>query len=706
MGQSGGRPSASVTLLVAAALVSFAAGLWTNLAASTVDPAWIQDHRVLIWIGTGAFAVLAGVQVLRERGGAAHEAELEGLLETLAHVVETERQTFVDRALQFQSDRPPAAAVTFTDPVPQELSPHARDLLVHWQDVAGRHAGDLDRVTDFYQGLESGRLVVLGAPGAGKTVLLSHLVLGLIRDRAPAAPVPVLISLTSFDPGDDGTAPDPVLRERLTTWMAGRLAESYQVPRASADEMVRSGAVLPVLDGLDEMDPAPREGAPGGRPRALALVRALNAVPRRPVVLASRVLDYVVVSGGDDASPGRPGLLTDARHITLRPLGPEAITRYLTQRFAGRGGTLPDRWADVVRAVAPDGDLYQVLSSPWELFLAVTAYQANDSTPADMVGMSADELRDHLLAELIPAVIAADPQGARRGWSAPSITRWLAGIAHHLDDTGAGTEINMPELWRIGGRRWPRWVPTVVTAACMLPYVPYLAVRGLGLVDLVVGAALATYAVIMVVSAHRIGSVPKQFDYRRFRFDRPARLGALALGLLGGVVFSIALASVLGWVVGVALGLTGAVLATTYNLESDITASDSPRTLRTRCVRYAVVQGSAFALFIWVMVAAMRIENWPLGAVVGAGSGVSVGLVLGEGATWLRYAVGTRGAARRDLLPRNTTAFLTWCHARGLLRMSGVHLQFRHRRLQEWLAADGWSRRPDGAAVSGGPGGR
>lgn len=38
------------------------------------------------------------------------------------------------------------------------------------------------------------RLVITGAPGAGKTVLAMELVLGLIEDREPRAPVPVRIS--------------------------------------------------------------------------------------------------------------------------------------------------------------------------------------------------------------------------------------------------------------------------------------------------------------------------------------------------------------------------------------------------------------------------------------------------------------------------------------------------------------------------------
>ncbi|MGH8904204.1 MAG: hypothetical protein ACRDYA_21600, partial [Egibacteraceae bacterium] len=44
--------------------------------------------------------------------------------------------------------------------------------LVRFRDAGGRAAGDLDTVMDYYQQLRPARMVILGVPGAGKTVLL------------------------------------------------------------------------------------------------------------------------------------------------------------------------------------------------------------------------------------------------------------------------------------------------------------------------------------------------------------------------------------------------------------------------------------------------------------------------------------------------------------------------------------------------------
>jgi hypothetical protein len=81
------------------------------------------------------------------------------------------------------------------------------------------------------------------------------LTVGLIAERESHEPVPVLLSLSSWRPGEGG--------EHLQGWVARRLAEDYPFladvgayGQHAAVGLVLSGRVLPVVDGLDELPEA------------------------------------------------------------------------------------------------------------------------------------------------------------------------------------------------------------------------------------------------------------------------------------------------------------------------------------------------------------------------------------------------------------------------------------------------------------------
>jgi hypothetical protein len=213
----------------------------------------------------------------------------------------------------------------------------------------------------------------------------------------------VLFSLPSFVVVEGWT--DVETGEELKNWMAAQLVEGYQVPPGQAAALVTGGLILPILDGLDEMDPSPAlagmatidsDSTPAtaattaspvvDRPRALAVVRALNTV-RDPVVVACRAQEYHDLSHTPSAPTRNPPVLTDARHVTLRPLAVPDVIDYLAWRFGssasvGSVSRLPNRWqqvTDAMQETRADGspmhpDLCEVLTNPWQLFLAVTAY--------------------------------------------------------------------------------------------------------------------------------------------------------------------------------------------------------------------------------------------------------------------------------------------------------------------------------------------
>lgn len=60
--------------------------------------------------------------------------------------------------------------------------------------------GGLAQVTEVYRRVPSGRLVVLGRAGSGKTVLMLRFVLDHLGSRTESDPVPVVFSIGSWDP--------------------------------------------------------------------------------------------------------------------------------------------------------------------------------------------------------------------------------------------------------------------------------------------------------------------------------------------------------------------------------------------------------------------------------------------------------------------------------------------------------------------------
>jgi predicted NACHT family NTPase len=183
-------------------------------------------------------------------------------------------------------------------------------------------------VAEYYRHLRPRRLVVTGAAGAGKTVLVLELILALLDGRGEGDPVPVRLSLTEWDT----EVPLPV-------WLARHLVDVYDWPEDMAAELVRQHRVLPVLDGLDEMDRTQPGGAASPvAPRARAALDALNAYQEGraagPVVLTCRTAHYEALRG--------PARLLDAAHVDIDAVAAPAAKAYLVERIVD-----PARWQPV-----------------------------------------------------------------------------------------------------------------------------------------------------------------------------------------------------------------------------------------------------------------------------------------------------------------------------------------------------------------------
>jgi hypothetical protein len=78
--------------------------------------------------------------------------------------------------------------------------------------------------------------------------------------------------------------------------------------------------------------------------------------------------------------------------------------------------------------------------------------------------------------------------------------------------------------------------------------------------------------------------------------------------------------------------------------------------------------------------------GFAFGFTVGLTYGLAYRLASGSSAR-TRYNISVLIAASRRSGPIRLGAFMEWAHQAGLMRVSGIAYQFRHRELQEWLAS-------------------
>ncbi|GHC32074.1 helix-turn-helix domain-containing protein [Streptomyces cinnamoneus] len=641
-------------------------------------------------------------------------------------------------------------------PLPLRWQAAPEELTDHWANIrrlpAGvRHGplelgGRLDEIVGVYRRIPSGRLVVLGRPGSGKTVLAVRFVLDHLKSRTRTDAVPVIFSIGSWDP-TALTFRDWLARQ-LTRDHPGLAAPGPAGPSLAA-ALVESGRVLPVLDGFDEI-------AGGLRRPAL---EALNATTL-PLVLTSRPSEYAAAVAETD-------VLTSAAAVGLTDLTLSDLADYLprTTRKARGGDPARTAWDPVLSELGvPDGpgepgdrgerphsqagaNLAAVLTTPLMVTLARAVY--SDTPGHDPVSLldtgrfgSPEELEEHLLDNFVATVYRPRPEhhpgsGPRRDVDPERARYWLGYLAHHL------TRLDTPNLewWRLGSglRRSTR---TVVTAL--------LIALTTGLVDCAVGTlfdtlgfqladglAVGTIAGLMfgftywfMVAAKDTAVAPSGVRMKMGGRDGKAvrrALLRLLIGLAVGLVFGFGYGFIRGFHDGFAyhLGLSMTLRAGLYDgmvyglaftlaagpafgllglLETplDIRSAINPASLlRTNCrtvTAQLLVWAPTFGLLVGFGAGvAIRLLPALLGPIAwSAESSIKMGLISGLcGAlsyslsltAWGQWVVFSRiWLPLTGRLPWSLVAFLEDAYERGVLRQAGAVYQFRHARLQDHLA--------------------
>ncbi|QUQ63923.1 BTAD domain-containing putative transcriptional regulator [Kutzneria sp. CA-103260] len=629
------------------------------------------------------------------------------------------------------------------EPVPLKWSSTEREVAATASAVLGGRpgdgperlvlSGDLTDVVAKFRQVPSRQLVVLGEPGAGKSVLAILLTLGLLADRPPGEPVPVLLPLASWNPR----------REHLDTWLARRLVEEYPGLANTATygpdaglRLVLEGRVIPVLDGLDETPPGLHTAAID------ALDQAVGA--GRPLVVTCRGAEYEL------AVRAAGSFLTRAAVVEIEPVEIEDAVDFLTARR--RSGET--RWEPVVERLRrePTGALAQALRTPLMVDLARTAYANPTADPGELCDTARfpdrAAVERHLLDAYLPSVYARRPApparldrpNQPRDYDPEQVERWLTFLARRLE-----RERTRDLAWW----RLDRAVPRLVVGLYLgLPPAVLFALTGwLAAGPLVAGIYGVSFAAAGCVT-HSVGRRPgplrveAAFTGIAGRFARRFAVGAMT-GICLGLGWSLptevigVLAVVFGLAVGVHVWLGTPLDANRVSSPETVLRHDRAAALSftlSFMVSLGLFYGLALTLtqdepsievlddrFDVVLSAAGGVAAALLGrffvpkpggvayglagavisgqlipaadsavqAVVAGGLfGLAVGLSVCLARAWGAFGCTRLWLASRGHVPLAFMAFLDDAHRRGVLRQVGAVYQFRHARLQERLAGD------------------
>jgi hypothetical protein len=315
--------------------------------------------------------------------------------------------------------------------------------------------GDLYSV---YGGLGSGRLVIAGNSGSGKTGAAVLLVLEALRHREqmPEAkqrvPVPVMFTFDGWDPET----------QRVEDWLAGRLQQAYQlfagkrgIAKARA-LLTTTDKVAVILDGLDEV-------SDDLRPIAL---NALSNQATFRLVLLTRTAQMAAVASR--------GLLEGAAAIELQEVDPATAADYLAQVQLYPA---PAAWSELTRRLhdSMDSPLAQSLNSPLALTLIRGTYRTGDvqelldfSDLADDA-TSQEAILDHLLDRVLPAAYARRPGETRRLYDLPEAQVALCYIAAQMSKEGTYDL----QWWHIP--KWKPRVPRIIVSSLALGLLAFFA---------------------------------------------------------------------------------------------------------------------------------------------------------------------------------------------------------------------------------------
>jgi transcriptional regulator with XRE-family HTH domain len=269
-----------------------------------------------------------------------------------------------------------------------------RLLRISQQDVQTLPSGT--SILEVYE--MSGReLLILGEPGAGKSTVLLRLAQMLAQqaEQEEAHPLPVILCLSSWAEHQPA----------LEVWMSDQLALTYDVSQKLSAQWVRNERILPLLDGLDEMDAASRS----------ACIAAINAYHREhllvPLVICSRRTEY------EDA----------ARHQKLALQSAELIQPLTFEQVSASLDQIGQPLHNLRQILQTNQALQELTTTPLMLSILMLTYSRN---PVPTLSHEISALQRQVWSDYVAHM--TEQKGDTRHYSFQKTCSWLSWLARNL----------------------------------------------------------------------------------------------------------------------------------------------------------------------------------------------------------------------------------------------------------------------------------
>ena len=371
----------------------------------------------------------------------------------------------------------------------------------------------------------AGRLLILGKPGAGKTTTYLELANELldIAESDLKQPIPILFNLSLWKDS----------KQSIADWVVAEAKSKYGVSVEIAQNLLKRKRLLPMLDGLDELEPHRQE------PCVLAINQWMVSEHRpRFLVVCSRSQEYDSYNANFQLNAA----------IYLQPLSDEQLAEYFQVI------SQPDLW----QKLQQDSELLEILRTP--LFLSITLLARRQiSLPEWEQLATTDDRKTYLLSAYVRQMLVRDIENwyykAKPMPTAAQTRHWLSWLAQQLQQQSKDEflieGLQPTNLKNRTQQKIYNWIVGLIVGLI-----------GVLIVGLIVGPIVG---LIVGLTENRINPM------ETFEFSlEPAKIRKFFQGLIFGLIFGLIGGLFVGLIGGLNVGLfVGLIFGLISGLEAD-----------------------------------------------------------------------------------------------------------------------------------------